>query len=304
MRENLHSRRTASFVLAFLLFFCHVLDGRAQQPATYHAGVAEVRLVFSATKSNPETAITSLKPTDFVVIDDGSVVRSFSSFESSRVTNVQLAILVDRSESAGPDFTKEIAYLQRVLEHSTWISEENLSVRLFSDKGSTVLCDGDCRSPSTTRQISTTVPHGPTPLFDALVNLSGSLRHHPSGIKPAILLLSDGEDTISIHSFEDAIRTASSGEIQVFAIDLNRSAHSHGSSTLQGLATATGGRYFLPETDPAVVENVLLENLSIAYTLTYKPLQRRGQHAIRILPTHDLNLQFHCRSTYYADGTN
>lgn len=304
MRENLHSRRTASFVLAFLLFFCHVLDGRAQQPATYHAGVSEVRLVFSATRSNPETAFASLKPTDFVVIDDGSVVRSFSSFESSRVTDVQLAILVDRSESAGPDFTREIACLQKMLDHSRWISDENLSVRFFSDKGSTVLCDGDCRSQSTTREISTIVPHGPTPLFDTLVNLSEALRHHSSGIQPVILLLSDGEDTISIHSLEDAIRTASSGEIRIFAMDLNRRAHSHGSSTLQGLATATGGRYFLPGTDPVVVDNVLLENLSMAYTLTYKPLQRRGQHAIRILPTHDLNLQFHCRSSYYADGTN
>ena len=60
--------------------------------------------------------------------------------------------------------------------------------------------------------------------------------------------------------------------------------------------TANGGA--------ASLLNAVLEDLRASYVVTYDlPSHQAGFHALRLLPTHNLNLTFHSRSGYnYEPG--
>jgi hypothetical protein len=119
-----------------------------------------------------------------------------------------------------------------------------------------------------------------------------------------LVLFSDGEDTISQHSAADAVATAMTRDVQIYAVDLNPSGPaSEGTFLLQKLASATGGRYFTVGQGADKVYHAVLEDFHATYTVTYKPPGHAGGfHAVRILPTHNLNLHFYCRSGYEYTG--
>jgi hypothetical protein len=51
------------------------------------------------------------------------------------------------------------------------------------------------------------------------------------------------------------------------------------------------------------VLDAVLEDARASFTVTYKlPNRAPGFHLVRILPTHDLHLQFRCRRGYYYPG--
>jgi hypothetical protein len=73
-----------------------------------------------------------------------------------------------------------------------------------------------------------------------------------------------------------------------------------GTLVLRSLAFNTGGRYFPVEVGSAKVLDSILEDFHATYTVAYKlPSHAAGFHLVRILPTHNLGLQFHCRRGYY-----
>lgn len=298
-----HASRASLLVLFFLLSGCLSLQGNPQSTPTYHSAVSEVRLLFIATGQH-EHAVSNLAAGDFVVVDDNIVVRTFSSFGLSRVTAVRVAVLVDCSESVGARSRRQFLLVPQLVGRATWIADENLSVSWFGGTSSTMLCAGDCRRVPLPGLLSAVPATGSTPLFDSLTHALHGLSQ-PAGTQSVLLLFSDGEDTISMESLEDAVRAALEGDIQIDAVDLNQDSNSRGSITLQRLAEDTGGRYFSADADAASIDDALLENLHAAYTLTYKPpITGRNQHSVRIFPAHDLNLSFRCRRTYYRNSTN
>ena len=69
---------------------------------------------------------------------------------------------------------------------------------------------------------------------------------------------------------------------------------------LESVAEATGGR-LLPGRGVDVVEEILAEQRA-SYVVSYAlPSHQKGFHSLRILPKHNLNLEFHCRRGYYYD---
>ena len=91
-------------------------------------------------------------------------------------------------------------------------------------------------------------------------------------------------------------------DIQLDCIDLNQPSYagSQGAAVMQNLSSATGGRYFAARDGARRAMNAILEEFQATYMVTYHlPSNASGFHAVRILPTHNLNLQFHSRSGYY-----
>ncbi len=125
-----------------------------------------------------------------------------------------------------------------------------------------------------------------------------------------MVLFSDGNDTISLHSAGDAIEAALAAGALIYSVDLgvsdNRSSNrGSGSTFLQRLSEATGGRYFffsprLSQTDgAATILKAVLDDLRASYVVTYDvPSYHAGFHSLRLLPTHKLNLTFHSRNGY------
>jgi hypothetical protein len=147
-------------------------------------------------------------------------------------------------------------------------------------------------------------PSGATPLFDALVYAASLLSHtRDPQTRPVIILFSDGEDTFSRNPGKNVIEAALAGEVQIYCVNLNPHNRANGSRVLQAIAEATGGQYFQMSEGSLPMLQAVLDDLHNGYLVTYKvPDRRAGFHAVQILPTHNLNLQFRSRRGYYYPG--
>ena len=290
-------------ILSILLLLCTGISlGAPGDPPefTYRANVSEVRLTFSAVDQNNH-GLATLQPGDFAIVDTGVIVRNFQSFSRADCTTLDLAILIDTSESVGPRFRKEIADTLELLSQTAGVPDENLFIISFHGLQPTLLCAGNCRSTHAAGLLQAAGPGGLTPLFDAIIFGSDFLLEHGHAHAGKVLILfSDGRDTISQNSLADAIDSAQAAGVQIYCIDLNNSSTSQATATLYRLASATGGRYFSARDGATRALNVVLEDFQATYTVTYRlPNYRSGFHTVQILPTHTLDAQFRSRSGYY-----
>ena len=291
---------TRSVVLFFfLLGFAFAASGH-DPPAIYRT-VAEVRITFFATDEN-NRPIESVTGNDFAIVDDDSVVREFRSLTHSSETALDITILLDASESVSPRFQSSLNEILRLISQKEVASEDRLSVLSFAGLRSAVLCDHGCHSAVADRKLVTMKAEGATPLFDALTftaNFISSRR--VAGVRPVVILFSDGVDTISKVAPHDALHSVVASGALLYAIDTNLPGMaSRGSVLLQRMAEATGGRYFSTREGSSDVLQAALADLRSSYVVTYRaPRPRVGFHSLRILPKRNLNLRFHCRSGYY-----
>jgi VWFA-related protein len=185
-----------------------------------------------------------------------------------------------------------------------------------------VLCSSGCRTADSVSRLLAVKSGGTTPLFDALTFGADFISHHRRiGARPVVILFSDGNDTISLHSAREAMQTVLDEGTLIYSVDTGASENqaptqsstqtstrSTGSTFLRRASDATGGRYFplrfFPNNGAATVLNAVLDDLRASYVVTYDlPSHRAGFHSLRLLPTHNLNLTFHSRNGYdYEPG--
>jgi len=146
---------------------------------------------------------------------------------------------------------------------------------------------------------------GTTPLFDALILGADFISHHRrAGARPVLILFSDGNDTISLHSPREALEAVLEEGALIYSVDMGTSENqTSGSTFLRQASDATGGRYFSlrfsPQDGAAAALDAVLEDLRASYVVTYDlPSHQAGFHSLRLLPTHNLNLRFHSRNGY------
>jgi VWFA-related protein len=289
-------------LLALSLYCGGVSAGWAGDPVefTLRAKVTEVRINFSATDQNNH-GVPTLQASDFAVVDQDVIVHNFRSFARSDWTKFEIAILADASESVTPRFRQEMAELVELVSLTADVPDENLSIFTFRGVEPVLLCAGDCRASHATERLPAAGASGLTPLYDSVLFATNFLSGHGDANAGKVLIIfSDGSDTISRNSLDDAVETSLRNEVQLYAIDQNdpRSL-SPGAAVLRSLARATGGRYFPPSQANQALQ-VILESFRASYTVSYRmPSQALGFHTIRILPTHNLNLQFRSRSGYF-----
>jgi VWFA-related protein len=290
--------------LSSLLLFCVGTSPTvAGDPAKliYRSNVTEVRLNFSAADQNNH-GVATLQASDFAVVDSDVVVRNFQSFTRSDWTKLEIAILIDASESVTPRFSQEMADILHLVSSAEGVPPENLSIFSFEGSRPALLCAGDCRASQAAGRLPEVRAHGLTPLFDTIVFAEDYLAHHGDArAEKTLIVFSDGVDSVSQDSLGDALDASVRSEVQLDCIDLNKSAYgSQGAAILRNLASATGGRYFSPPEGTTGVLNALLEELRANYIVTYRlPSRAPGFNAVRILPTHNLKLQFRSRIGYY-----
>lgn len=274
---------------------------------TYHSTVSEVRLLFFATDEHNHP-VEPLQKDDFAVVDDERVIRDFRSFSRAESVKLDVVVLIDSSESALPHLEQEIQNVEQLISQWPMGPEDKLSVLSFGGTETHLVCARDCRSSFIPYRLSSVPKGGTTPLFDALEIATGMLveRKRPD-VLPVVILFSDGEDTISNTSFRGVLRKAVESEAQIYAVDLGGPGRrSNGAATLQKIADVSGGRRVPISENSANIFNEVIEDLHSARVVTYAPPDSTSEfHSIRILPTHNLKLQFRCRRGYYRPaGSN
>jgi VWFA-related protein len=269
---------------------------------TYRSNASEVRLVFFATDEHNHP-VESLQRDDFAVVDDDLVIRDFRSFTRSSSAKLDVIVLFDSSESVLPHFKQEMADVVQLISQWPWNPDDNVSVLSFSGTETHTICAGDCRGSFTADRAAAVPTGGSTPLFDALDTATTLLsRRRQPDVWPVIILFSDGDDTISLSSLQSALKKVLASGALVYAADVGDPEQtSKGTATLQEIAADSGGRWVRMSEGAVRIFGDVIDDLHSARVVTYAlPKSGTDFHSVRILPTHNLNLQFRTHRGYYA----
>jgi len=298
---NLHRLSPIFLLIVASSLYSSAAAGDPPDPI-YRTHASEVRLTFSVTDQN-QHGVATLQASDFAVVDKEIIVRNFQSFTRPGATKLEIAMLVDASGSMLPRFRRETSDVLDLLAQTAGVPEENISVFSFAESHPKLLCAADCRSSHAAEQIPLPRIGDLTPLYDTILDATDYLAQHADqDAEKVLIIISDGQDTVSRNSLRDATDAAINAGVEIYALDFNSNNSNPGSAVLYRLACATGGRYFwgMNSTDRAT--NAILEDFNATYVITYKlPSHDSGFHALRILPTHNSTLQFRSRSGYYFD---
>jgi Ca-activated chloride channel family protein len=188
--------------------------------------------------------VTGLKPTDFAVFEDG-VKQDVRFFESSGVP-VDLIVLLDTSSSMSDKMDAvhdaAIGFLKTLRE---------------SDRGAVVAFNDTVNvlQPLTTdhalleKAIVSTRAHGATALnnalYIALKQFGQATRSDAAVRRQAIAVLSDGDDTSSLVSFDDVLTLARRTGVNIYTVGLQ-------SRTSAQRIAADGGHRYFSESDYAM----------------------------------------------------
>jgi VWFA-related protein len=290
---------------------------------TYRSVVSQVQVRFFATDEN-NRPVAALTKSDFAVVDNGLVIRNFRSFTAGGGTSLDVVALVDLSESVAPRLRVAIGDVEQLVAREQSIADDNVAVLYFgAEFGETIggassaksrgasgeirpaiLCASGCRASDSVSSLLTVKSGGTTPLLDALIFACDFISHHRrAGARPVLILFSDGNDTISLHSAREALDAVAAGDAMIYSVDTGKPANpSAGSLFLRQVSDTSGGRYFSLQDGVANVMSAVLEDLRASYVVTYDlPSRQAGFHSLRLMPTHNVNLRFHSRNRYY-DG--
>jgi VWFA-related protein len=296
--------RMARFLAAWLLAVAlastpaHAAD---LNEGTIRAGTNEVRIAFAASDGEGHV-VKSLRSSDVAVADNGLIVRQFRSFRPAMESPLDVVLLLDASGSETPHLAEEIATAKSFLANSAWDQRDRVSIVAFGGLQTQALCVRNCRGADAQSKLNALRTDGLTPLYDAVVKASEILQENrdPES-RPAMILFSDGFDTVSVHSISDALQAAQNLQSAIYSVNSRpkKTVADHGDEVLEYLSGSTGGLSFPPGQETPEVLRMVLADLRSGYVLTYElPEQNGGQHSVRLLPTRDATLQLRSRRSY------
>lgn len=265
---------------------------RAQEPPSqpsFRTGVDVVSLNVSVSDASTRF-VTDLEQADFQVFEDG-VQQELTLFNRSNLP-VALSLLIDTSSSMEDRMQ---AAQDAAIGFVRKLRPTDLGEVIGFDSRAEVLQPFTGNAGELEQAIRKTVAGGSTSMNNALYISLKNLRKVPVQQeneirRQAIVLLSDGEDTSSLVTFEDVLDLARRSETAIYTIGLMgepMSGQSKGfreaTYALRQLATDTGGRAFFPGhiKTLASVYGQIYDELSSQYTIGYTSKNPRRDGAWR-----------------------
>lgn len=281
-----------------------------QEPGqVFRAGVEIVSLTVTVTDGGGHYA-TDLAEADFAVYEDG--VRQELSFFSRSTQPIALSVLMDTSASMEDRLTiaQEAAsgFVRR-------LRPEDLGQIVDFDSRVTIAQAFTSDHALLDRAIRGTTSGGSTSLHNAIYISLRELakvraRSQEDLRRQAIVVLSDGEDTSSLVTFEEVLELAKRSETAVYCIGLQpRDVASlrgfrEAEYVLRQFAQETGGRVFFPQRaeELAAIYGQIADELSSQYVIGYTPRNQRRDGAWRrvVVQTGRSGLVARTKRGYYA----
>jgi VWFA-related protein len=265
----------------------------------------EVRLQFSLSDDRGR-AVNRLSRSDFQVLDNQRTVTSIRDFSRSDDLPLQLGVLLDISDSVRKNLEHERQAVQFVVRHLLRSSSDHAFLATFSRDMKLRETFTDDRE-ALLRATSAIAQQGhATYLFDSLYHLC--LDEFPPGsasdtAQRVLLLISDGNDTGSVHSLEEAITVAQRRGIQIYALTFHPSRFSSvGDQTLKRLSDATGGQFMIASTDKDIpgMCATMEQQMRAQFAVSFQPAEPSpGFHLVQIKLLGDSKLRVHARQGYF-----
>ncbi len=280
----------------------------AVEPATtIKLTTNEVNVVFIVTDKHGKR-ITDMKQNEFRVVDDNKPPEEVRSFHAETNLPLQVALLIDASNSVRDRFKFEQESAIEFLNQTVRPRYDQALVVGF-DVTPEVTQDFTDNAELLDRGVRELRPGGGTAMYDALYYACRErLLKAPKGtpVRRAVILLSDGEDNQSHVTREEAIEMAQRAEAIVYTISTNVSGtKGAGDKVLERIADATGGRAFFPFQirDVANAFAEIQDELRSQYAVSYKPADFKADghyRTIEIVANNRKDLRVRARRGYYS----
>lgn len=297
-------------------------------------------IFFTAADSN-KRFISHLKKEDIRILEDGQPQEIFT-FQQNVDLPLSVAILIDTSQSEERTLPDEKAAARTFLETIMRPNKDEAAVVSFTGEvtleqgftgsierlrraidrvefvppsgyiGGGVVVDDRARTPpiSDTNQIMA----GSTALWDAVWATSNELLSDSAeNTRRAVILLTDGVDTISQVKMHDAIERAQKADALIYAIGIGDSYFGGvDSGSLKKIAERTGGRAYFPRSENelrtafAQIQRDLREQYLVAYSPSNKARDgsyRKIQIEVIDPELRKQNLKLNYRPGYFAKTT-
>jgi VWFA-related protein len=253
-----------------------VMVGEARQRGTFRGGVELVSLGVTVTGPGGRY-VSDLRTEDFTILEDGR--KQEITFFERATSPLAVSLLIDSSTS----MQRQMALAQQAAtEFVARLRPGDLAQVVDFDRRVQVLQPFTDDRETLNRAIQRVVPRGSTSMFNAIYI---ALRELAALDKPAgdeirrdvIVVLSDGEDTSSLVTFDHVLDGAKRSSSVIYTIALgttgapNRRDGTHPEFALRTLAQETGGRMFLPKSaaDLPGIYNDIADELASQYVLGY-----------------------------------
>lgn len=276
-----------------------VLSLSAQTPQTpprkpsdsvFRAGVEMVSLNVTVLDQQ-QHYVTDLESADFTVIEDNA--RQDITYFNRTSLPIALSLLVDTSASMEQRLT--IAQ-DAAIGFAKKLRPQDLAQVVDFDTRVEVLQDFTTDQAALEKAIRATQAGGSTAMFNALyISLKELAKIKPRSEddvrRRAVVVLSDGEDTSSLVTYDEVLDLAKRSATTIYAIGLQsrESGLSKGFKeaeyVLRQLAQETGGRAFFPQRaeDLAGVYGVIADELASQYVIGYASTNQKRDGSWRRL---------------------
>lgn len=261
-----------------------------QKPQVFRAGVELVSLNVTVLDSQGRY-VTDLEERDFSVFEDGA--KQELSFFNRTNLPIALSLLIDSSAS----MEQRMEHAQEAaIGFAKRIRSQDLAQVVDFDSRVEIKMGFTNKLDELEAAIRTTSPGGSTALHNAvyisLKELAKVRAKNPDEIRrQSIVVLSDGEDTSSLVSFEEVLELAKRSETAIYTIGLQPRETSalrgfrEAEFVLRQLAQETGGRAFFASKieDLKDVYAQIADELSSQYSMGYASKNPRRDGAFRRL---------------------
>lgn len=297
--------RIAAVFAALSLAAAAAAQTSAPAPFTYRTTVGEV-LVQANVLDRHGRSVNGLPESDFTVYEDG-VPQKIEAF-SQQDTPVSIGILVDNS---GSMVSERVQVDQAALNFvRAGNPGDETFVVLFNDEYHAVTPFTNS-IPRLERGLAAIHPQSGTALYDTLIRAIGYMDEYGRNTKKVLLLITDGEDDASTHSFAQTLRLVRSVNAPlIYCIGLlddsfGRAMEKEARRELTAFSAESGGVAYFPKNLKQVnaITDRVARDIRVQYSLIYRSNQHAaGYRRIRVVvrdPRHK-HLTAHTRRGYVA----
>lgn len=246
------------------------------QPTTTFKVNVKLVNVFATVTDAGGTPVSSLKQDDFQIFEDG-IPQQIAVFHRESELPLSIILAIDTSLSTRGDLKLELESARR-FAHAILRPIDGLSLFQFSEIVDQ-LTPFTADMKTIDRGIGRVHPGAATALYDTLYLASDALLNRRG--RKVMVVITDGGDTVSKTSYQDAIREAQQAEVILYSIivvPIENSAGRDigGEHALITLSRDTGGKYFyasgLEQLDAAFRQ--ISDELRTQYLIAYYPSRR------------------------------
>lgn len=263
--------------LATAVVAAQAVQTRRPSDQVFRAAVEMVSLNVTVTDQQNHY-LTDLGQQDFIILEDGA--KQEISYFNRTTLPIALSLLMDTSAS----MEQRLPVAQEAaVGFARKLRSQDLAQVVDFDTRVDVLQDFTADSAALEKAIRSTQAGGSTSLYNALyISLKELAKIKPASEddvrRRAVVVLSDGEDTSSLVSFEEVLDLAKRSGTTIYTIGLQAptggglsKGFREAEFVLRQLSQETGGRAFFPQRadDLQGIYSVIADELASQYTIGY-----------------------------------